>query len=355
MNRRERSLLRNAAYFGIGLACTVAARVMERSSRRSNWADGKVVVITGGSRGLGLALAEEFGRRGARIVIAARNEAQLNNARRLLLESGAVRREEDVLAIPADLRRQEDATRLIDEATRRFGRVDVLINNAGVMTVGPVEHHGVDQFHEVMESNFYSGLHCTLAVLPQMLRRQEGSIANVASIGGRVAVPHLLPYTASKFATVGFSEGLGMELHGKGIRVTTICPGLMRTGSHRNAQFTGDAAREYQWFSLAANMPVASASARHAARKIADGIAEGATEITIIPQALLAARFGNLSPQLKRIVMANIMHRVLPGPVEGNPVTRRGEEFRECEYFPARTIGSSAARRYNQVEVIVGP
>jgi NAD(P)-dependent dehydrogenase (short-subunit alcohol dehydrogenase family) len=354
MSRRDGSLLRNAAYFGIGLAFTVAGRVVERSRRRSNWANGKVVVITGGSRGLGLALAEEFGRKGARVVIAARNEAQLNNARRQLLESKAVHSEEDVLAVPADLRRQEDATRLIDEATRRFGRVDVLINNAGVMTVGPLEHHGVEQFHDVMESNFYSGLHCTLAVLPQMLRRREGWIANVASIGGRVAVPHLLPYTASKFATVGFSEGLGIELHNKGIRVTTICPGLMRTGSHRNAQFTGDAAREYQWFSLAANMPGASASARAAARKIADGIAAGTPEITITPQALLAARFGNLSPKLKRMVMVR-MHRVLPDPVEGNPGARRGEELREREYFPARTIGSSAARRYNQVEVVIGP
>jgi short-subunit dehydrogenase len=205
-----------------------------------------------------------------------------------------------------------------------------------------------------MESNFFSGLHCTLAVLPQMLQRREGSIANVASIGGRVAVPHLLPYTASKFATVGFSEGLGAELRGRGICVTTICPGLMRTGSHRNAQFTGDAAREYQWFSLASNMPVASASARHAARRIANGIAAGAAEVTITPQALLAARFGNLSPELKRIVMANML-RVLPGPVEGIPAIRRGEEFRESEYFPARMFGTSAARRYNQVEVVVGP
>ena len=354
MRGRKRSLLRNAAYLGIGVACTVAGRVIGGSSRREHWTRGKVVIITGGSRGLGLALAEEFGRRGARLVLAARDAVELSNARRQLMECGAVRNIDDVLIVTADLRRQEDASHLVEEATRRFGRVDVLINNAGIITVGPVENQGVEQFREVMESNFYTGLHCTLAVMPQMLQRKEGSIANVTSIGGRVAVPHLLPYTASKFAAVGFSEGLGMELRAKGIRVTTICPGLMRTGSHRNALFTGDASREYQWFSLAANTPGASTSASRAARKIANGIADGCAEIAITPQAFLAARFGNLSPELKRLVMVG-MQMALPDPVEGQPGTRRGEEFQDRELFPARTIGSAAARRYNQAGAYAEP
>jgi NAD(P)-dependent dehydrogenase (short-subunit alcohol dehydrogenase family) len=312
---------------------------------------GKVVVITGGSRGLGLALAEEFGRRGARLILAARDEVELGRAKRQLLERGCVGSEDDVITVATDLRKQEDAERLIGEAMSRFGRVDLLINNAGVITVGPVENQGLEQFREVMESNFYTGLHCTLAVLPQMLRRREGAIANVASVGGRVAVPHLLPYTASKFAVVGLSEGMGMELRAKGIRVTTICPGLMRTGSHRNAIFTGDAEREYRWFSLAANLPGASASAEAAARKIADGISAGAAEITITPQAWLAARFGNLSPELKRLVMASAL-LALPDPVEGYPEGRRGEDVRGRELFPARTIGTHAAHRYNEAEAV---
>jgi len=265
-----------------------------------------------------------------------------------------VKSADDVLIVAADLRNPEEASRLIDEATRRFGRVDVLINNAGVITVGPVENQTLEQFHEVMESNFYTGLHCTLAVLPQMLQRREGAIANVTSIGGRISVPHLLPYCASKFAAVGFSEGLGMEVRSKGIRITTICPGLMRTGSHRNALFTGDASREYQWFSLAANLPGASASARHAARKIANGIAAGCAEITITPQALIAARFGNLSPEAKRIAMM-AMHMALPDPMGGQNTPHRGEEVRERELFPAATIGSSAAKRYNQVGALAEP
>jgi short-subunit dehydrogenase len=219
---------------------------------------------------------------------------------------------------------------------------------------GPVENQSLEQFREVMESNFYTGMHCTLAVLPQMLRRREGSIANVASIGGRVAVPHLLPYTASKFAVVGLSEGLGMELRSKGIRVTTICPGLMRTGSHRNAVFSGDAEREYRWFSLAANLPGASAAASSAARKIANGIAAGAAEITITPQAWLAARFGNLSPELKRIVMSGMLF-ALPDAVEGHPEGRRGEDVRQRELLVARTIGTYAAQRYNEAGTAIEP
>jgi NAD(P)-dependent dehydrogenase (short-subunit alcohol dehydrogenase family) len=354
MKTRDGSLLRNAAYLGLGLASTIVSTLSDRTRNKADWTHGKVVVITGGSRGLGLALAEEFGRRGALLVLAARNQVQLAEARRQLVERGAVRSADDVLIVAADLRRPEDASRLIDEATRRFGRVDVLINNAGVITVGPIENQTLEQFREVMESNFYSGLHCTLAVLPQMLERRAGSIANVTSIGGRVSVPHLLPYCASKFAAVGFSEGLGMEVRSKGIRVTTICPGLMRTGSHRNAFFTGDSSREYQWFSLAANMPGASASARHAAKKIANGIAAGYAEITITPQALLAARFGNLSPEAKRIAMM-AMQMALPDAKEGQNVPHRGGEVRERELFPASTIGSSAARRYNQMDAFAEP
>ena len=348
MKNRNGSLLRNAGYFGLGMISTIASTISDRTQNKMQWVLGKVVVITGGSRGLGLALAEEFGRRGARVVLAARNEAELASARKQLLDRGVVQSADHVLTVTADLRKPEDASRLIEEATRRFGQVDVLVNNAGVITVGPVENQTLEHFRDVMDANFYSGLHCTLAVLPQMLKRGAGSIANVTSIGGRIAVPHLLPYTASKFAAVGFSEGLGMELRSKGIRVTTICPGLMRTGSHRNAYFTGNASQEYRWFSMAANTPGASTSARHAARKIVNGIAGGCAEITITPQAFVAARFGNLSPELKRLAMM-AMHMALPDPMEGQNTPHRGEEVREREPLSASMFGSSAAKRYNQV------
>lgn len=145
---------------------------------------------------------------------------------------------------------------------RTLSRVSVLVNCAGIITVGPVEDQPVSAFTGAMESNYYSAVYSALAVIPEMLARGEGNIVNIASIGGKLAVPHLLPYTASKFALVGFSQGLHAELRSKGIRVTTVCPGLMRTGSHIQAQFTGEGSIDGSawapvslWYPPAPNLP----------------------------------------------------------------------------------------------------
>lgn len=338
---------------GAGLACAGAGIYIALSRRRSARFDGKVVVITGGSRGLGLAMAEEFGRRGAKLVLAARDSEELERAACQLVQTGAVASETQVLTIAADLRRQEDAERMIEQAAQKFGRVDVLVNNAGVITVGPLENQTPEDFREVMDSNFFSGLYCTLAVLPQMRERRDGAIANITSIGGKIAVPHLLPYTASKFAAVGFSEGLAAEMHSKGIRVTTVVPGLMRTGSHPNAMFSGDAAREYRWFSLGATLPGASIAARRAARQIVDGIAAGAVEVAITPQAMIASRFGHVLPGLTHALLHG-MNRFLPDAPAGQPQKHRGREVSELESLPARTIGRRAAARFNQTQRMAG-
>ena len=338
---------------GAGLACAGAGIYIAFSRRRSDRFDGKVVVITGGSRGLGLAMAEEFGRRGARLVLIARDEWELERAARQLVRNGAVPSETQVLTIATDLRRQEEAERMIEEATQKFGRVDLLVNNAGVITVGPLENQTPEDFREVMDSNFFTGLYCTLAVLPQMLKRREGAIANITSIGGKIAVPHLLPYTASKFAAVGFSEGLAAEMDAKGIRVTTVVPGLMRTGSHSNALFTGDAAREYRWFSFGATMPGASIAARRAARQIADGVAARAVEIAITPPAFVASRFGHVLPGLRHALLKG-MNRFLPDALPGVVEKHRGHEISELEPIPARIVGRRAAARFNQTQRMVG-
>ncbi|MGH9586283.1 MAG: SDR family NAD(P)-dependent oxidoreductase [Acidobacteriaceae bacterium] len=305
------------------------------------------MLITGGSRGLGLALAEEFGRAGARLVLVARDEEELERARWLLLRRRAVVSPDDVMVIAGDLREQKTAERIIEQATSKFGAIDVLVNNAGVITVGPVENQTAEDFHDVMDSNFFSGVHCTLAVLPQMLGRGRGSIVNITSIGGKVAVPHLLPYSASKFAAVGLSEGLNAELRSRGIRVTTVCPGLMRTGSHLNALFTGDAEREYRWFSLSAGLPGVSASARCAARKIVRATIAGKREIGITPQAILAARLGNLCPTATMRLM-QLANSALPSAVSGQTENRRGAEVRGREVKPAVVFAAAAARHYNQ-------
>ena len=316
------------------------------SRRRREQIREKVVVVTGGSRGLGLALAEEFAAMGARIALAATDADELHRAKERLAAKFTMDSDQ-ILTVKSDLRDAAQARSLIEWVTEFFGRMDILINNAGIITVGPIENQTVESFREVMDTNFFSSVHCPLAALPQMLDRRSGTIVNVASIGGKVAVPHLLPYTASKFAEVGFSEGLHAELRGKGIHVLTVCPGLMRTGSHLNALFSGNRAREYRWFSLLATTPGISVSARHAARRIVRGIVDKEAEIAISPQAALAARLAPIMPGMTGLMMS-LMTRLLPNPVELGERTRKGWKSRQREPLPARTIGVSAAKRYNQ-------
>ncbi len=351
MGTRRREVVAGAVLAGTGCICAgaIALTVVTARKLRSNRLREKVVIITGASRGLGLALAEEFGKMGAKLVLAARDTTELDRARILLLRRGAIKSAEDILLFPADLRKREEAEKLVQETTKRLGQVDILINNAGIITAGPVENQTVDDFENVMNTNFFSGVHCALAVLPQMLARREGSIVNIASIGGKIAVPHMLPYTASKFAVVGFSEGLNAELRAKGIRVTTVCPGLMRTGSHLNALFKGDAEREYRWFSLGASLPGISISARSAARKIVGAVLAGKNEIAITPQAKLAARMGNLSPAFTARIM-QLMNFLLPSAITGSMSTRFGYEVRERELQPFVALGNAASRRYNQIQ-----
>ncbi len=187
---------------------------------------------------------------------------------------------------------------MIERATERFGQVDVLVNNAGVIYVGPVEKQPLSAYRDAMEIDLFATVQLVDAVLPQMLARGEGSIVNIASVGGKVPVPHLAPYTAAKFAKVAYSSVLGAELKNKGIYVTTVCPGLMRTGSYPNAMVVGDLEKEYRWFSVSASLPGLSHHAGAAARKIVTATTEHRQEIYIGLDAFLAARFYGLMPDV---------------------------------------------------------
>jgi short-subunit dehydrogenase len=302
-------ILTVASIAGAGLA---ALLLETRRNQRSQVLAGKTVFITGGSRGFGLAIAQEFGRRGARLVLVSRHSEDLEKARRELLARGMA--DADILTLVCDLKNYEQTQAAVSQATGRFGQIDILINNAGIITVGPVENQPLTAFYDAMESNYYTMLHTTLAVLPQMLARREGSIANITSIGGKLAMPHLLPYSASKFAAVGFSQGLAAELRSKGIRVTTVCPGLMRTGSHVYAKFTGNREREYRWFSLGASMPGISASASRAAARVVNAVLAGETEIAITPQAAVIAMLAQVAPAYTVAAMQWVNNKLLPAP-----------------------------------------
>jgi NAD(P)-dependent dehydrogenase (short-subunit alcohol dehydrogenase family) len=306
------STIRTAQIAAGVLGAAAAYALFPRRPKRSR--ETKVVLITGGSRGLGLALAERYGRSGAKLILAARNQDELTSARSILLERNAIQSADDVLLVPADLTDPSQASSLIEQALFRFWRIDILINVAGIIEVGPVENQPLSAFQRAMDTNFFAALHTIQAVMPHMLRNRSGNIVNITSIGGKFAMPHLLPYSASKFALVGFSEGLHSELRHKGIRVTTVCPGLMRTGSHIQAQFVGDQKKEARWFTLSATTPGLATSAAHAANRIYSAVAAGRAEITITPQAWLAARMTGLAPATTQYFASLANEYILPAP-----------------------------------------
>ncbi len=277
---------------------------------------GQVALITGGSRGLGLAMAHEFGRAGLKLVLAARHQDELEQARQKLLASGDVAHEDDIQLIVADVTDPEQATGLVEQTIRVFGKIDLLINNATIIEVGPFVDQPTDAFYRAMQVTYFGALYTIQAAVPHMVSRGSGAIVNISSIGGKIPVPHLLPYVGAKFALTGLSEGLHTELRQHGICVTTICPGLMRTGGEDHARFHGDREKEAAWFMFSAKTPGLSSSVNHAARKIFLAVQTGRSEITISPQAWLAARIVGLMPETSQYLASLANEYFLPAPTQ---------------------------------------
>jgi short-subunit dehydrogenase len=275
-------------------------------SARANRLDGRVVLITGGSRGLGLLLAREFGQRGCKLAICARDPEELDRAR-----LGLVRRGFEVFAYPCDVAKPEEVDQLIAKVLERYGQIDVLVNNASILQVGPLSSMKVEDFRHAMDVNFWGTLNTSLAALDALKQRPGGRLVNICSIGGKVAVPHLLPYDCAKFAVLGFSEGLRAELSEEGISVTTIVPGLMRTGSYTNATFKGDPVGEFHWFAALANAPSTTLDARDAARMIVRATERRKAEVILGWQARLLAAAKALMPSTIFTVLS-VVNRFMP-------------------------------------------
>jgi short-subunit dehydrogenase len=329
-----------------GLSAVLAARAGLQRLRRYRLRElrGQTVLITGGSRGLGLAMAEEFAQFGARVAICARDEQELARARQQLDNLGA-----EIGTFPCDVSKPEEVENLISSVARNMGKIDVLVNNAGVISVGPLLSQDLKDFQEAMDVMFWGTVHPTLAVLPQMLARGQGKIVNISSFGGKVSVPHLIPYGCAKFAVTGFSEGLHAELKKFGIHVLTVVPGLMRTGSHLNAQFKGQHESEFGWFALSGTNPLVSVSARRAAEKIVNATCANRAELVIGWQAKLLATVHGVAPGLTQEVLAQV-NRLLPD-AGGLTEKKRGRESHSAvTRSPLTALGKRAARRYNQME-----
>jgi NAD(P)-dependent dehydrogenase (short-subunit alcohol dehydrogenase family) len=335
-----------------GLGLFLAARATLRRWRAYDFQD-KVVLITGGSRGLGLVLARQALRQRAHVAICARDTLELGRAREELELERALndlgQGEGRVLTVPCDVTVREQVQVMVHTVQQHFGRIDVLINNAGMIQVGPAELMTLEDYEEAMKVHFWGPLYAVLAVLPAMRQRRQGRIVNIASIGGKLSMPHLLPYNASKFALVGFSEGLRAELAKDDIVVTTVCPGLMRTGSPRNALFKGQHRAEYTWFSISDALPLVSQSAERAARQIIAACNRGDAEVVLSLPAKLATAVHGLFPGYTADLLGLANTLLLPGPGGIGTAQRPGKDS-ASQLSPSwlTKLNDKAAQRNNE-------
>lgn len=301
---------------GIALAAWGMSRVLENRISFT----GKVCLITGGSRGLGLVLARQLCAEGARVAVLARDVEELRRAHDELAAHGC-----DVAVVPCDLLDRAQIEEAVRTVIRHFGAVDVLINNAGIIEVGPLEHMKREDFERAMQLHLWAPFTLMWELIPHM-RQRGGRIVNITSIGGKIAVPHLAAYCASKFALVGLSDSVRSELARDRIYVTTVAPGMMRTGSHVNAQFRGKHAEEFAWFAAANSAPLLSMKVERAAAKILNACRRGQPELTLTVAARAGIVANAVFPNTTGRAL-NLVNRFLPRPTDssGNELRTGGE------------------------------
>lgn len=183
---------------------------------------GQVVIVTGASSGIGAATALELARRGAKVVLAARSAEELAGIERGIREAGG-----EALAVPTDMADAAQVRRLVERATASYGRVDALVNNAGIGGSGSLAKAAPEEIAQAVNVNLLAAMLATRAVLPGMIERRHGAIVSVASVAGHIAVGPV--YSATKFGLRGFSLSLRRELHGTGVSVSLVSPGYVRT------------------------------------------------------------------------------------------------------------------------------
>lgn len=339
-----------AIWSAAGASLGLAALLLKRAYARHHEEDlrGQVVVITGGSRGLGLQLARDFAQQGCRLAICARDRDELDRAYRDLTERGA-----EVWSCHCDVTDPEQIDHFVRGTLEHFGSINIVVANAGIIRVGPAEVMQREDFQDAMDTMFWGVFHTIMAALPHMKERGSGHIVTITSVGGKISVPHLLPYSCAKFAAVALSEGLRPELAPSGIKVHTIIPGLMRTGSHLNAQFKGDAPREFAWFGLGASLPLVSISIESASRQIVESVRQGTSERILGLPAQLAARVHALAPALSSTVLEWVNRLILPHGTQVTAGAVRGvdaDRQLNSRLFRALTsLGTSAAHRMNEL------
>jgi NAD(P)-dependent dehydrogenase (short-subunit alcohol dehydrogenase family) len=289
----------------IGIAGILVAKII---SRTVNWFDlkGKVILVSGGTRGLGLSLARILARKKAVVAVCGRGITGMEQVSEEITSSGG-----RFMYLQCDITDSLQVGRMFDEIERKLGNVSAVINNAGIMAVGPVETMTREDYEAAMKVHFWGPLNIINRALPAMRRNKSGRIVNIISVGGLISFPHMLPYNSSKFALSGFSEGLTAELSGYNIRVTSVYPGFMSTGSTVKAEMRGDQEREYAWFSRPANIRGIAMSPIKASKRIILAMQGGEKTITLSFYAKIAKVVRALFPALM-ITMFGFVNRLLP-------------------------------------------
>jgi short-subunit dehydrogenase len=247
---------------------------------------------------------------------------------------------------------EDTASRLVAAAQEQYGRLDIVVSNAGVIRVGPVQSTTAADYEDAVAIMALAPVRLALAALPVMQAQGHGRIVTITSIGGKIAVPHLLPYSTAKFAAVGFSEGLRAELGRGPVTVTTVVPGLMRTGSHVNAEFAGQQAKEFTWFGLGASLPVVSMDAERAARQIVAAVAQRRPEVLLTPAGQVVSRIAGVAPELTTAVLHVVQKLLLPaadGDTEAVPGRSVRSALPEPVFGALTSLGRAAARRFNEL------
>lgn len=314
--------------------------------------DQPVAVVAGASRGLGLLIARELAARGCRVVGLARSAQSLADAADTMRGWGV----EFATTYPVDVTDNDGLVAILRRVEDEIGPIDVAIHVAGVIQVGPGESMTREHFRSSLDIMLWGPINLSLAVVDGMRNRGRGRIGIVTSIGGKISVPHLLPYSTAKFGAVGFSDGLRADLAGSGVTATTIVPGLMRTGSHVAAEFTGDQAREYAWFAPSASLPLLSMDAERAAARIVEGVLAGRANVVLVltPAAQIGIRIAGLAPGLTGVALG-VVARILPDPPAGDPTGTGavdGHTARRMLHSPLveklTTLGNAASARFNE-------
>lgn len=308
---------RNLIISGLAFAGILAVRSAIRSARHESVYK-RVVLITGGSRGLGLVLARQLAEEGARVVVCARNEEDLSKVARDFEMN-------DIFTVTCDITDKSQVKTMMEHIRSEVGEVDMLINNAGIVQVGPMETMTEEDYEAAMRIHFWGPYNLINEVLPTMKKRKSGRIVNIVSINGKITFPHLLPYTVSKYALSGFSEGITAELAKDGIRVTSVYPALIRTGSPINVDVKGQFKKEFAWFKVFDSLPFLSLNAEKAAQKIIQAMKAGDKTLMIGFTVKLAAAIHGIFPGLNLSVFS-ISNWLLPKPNGSGKESRKGFE-----------------------------